>query len=381
MLRSIEARTQEMKPKLAIITEFSEPHYSGGGERRYFEYGKRLIADYDVTWISMRQLDCPDVETLFGIRCVHIGPRIAKPPKRSVRAFLHFELALIWHLWTRKYDVVDAQPFSPLLGSFLATIFKKSKLVATIYDISTQGDDQFVQYGKLGRVMESLVYRLPFKRVVTVSESVKKSLESRYEMPERKLRVVHCGVSLESVDAIPHQEKVRDLILVARLVPSKHVEDFLEVCKVLCVTGAIIGEGPLASQIADRVAQMELDHQVTLLGKLENHADVLREIKRSRVFLLPSTREGFGIALVEAGACRVPVVAYEVDGVKDVVEHFETGFLAKPRDIPALCGYVRKLLDDRDLRITVGESARHRVEKFFTWDLTVKTLRTVYEQP
>lgn len=367
-----------MKPRLAVVTEFSEPYYAGGGERRYFEYAKRLVNDFDVTWISMRQLDSPHMETIAGIRFVHLGPRIKSPPHRSFSAFLRFELALIWHLWTHAYDVVDAQPFSPLLGSFLGTLFRKSQLVATIYDISSSGDDQFVQYSRVGRLMENLLYRLPYRRIVTLSDAVKEALKSRFGVPEGRIQVVHCGVSLESVDAVSPQEKIRDLVLVARLVPSKRLGDFLKVCKKLGATGAIIGQGPLAAEIAEQIGRMGLERQVTLLGKLDEHADVLKEIKKSRVLVLPSAREGFGIVLAEAGACGVPVVAYASGGVVDVVEHSRTGFLAKTGDVVELAAQVNRLLQSKELRDTMGNAGRMRVESLFTWDATVKELEKAY---
>lgn len=368
------------KPRLAIITEFSVQYYAGGGERRYYEHAKRLTTEYDVTWISMRQLGSPDEEVLDGITCVHLGPHIEKPPQRSFIDFLRFQAAVVWHLWTTKYDVVDAQPFSPLLAGWFATLFTRARFFATIYDITTPGDDQFLQHGRIAFWVEKLLYRLPFRRIITISDSVGEDLVQYYGVDKKKIRLVYCGVTLEELDRIREQKKIRELISVGRLVPHKHVEDFLQVCKDLGVKGAIIGQGPLETKIKRRIRTMKLQKQVTFLGKLESYADVLKEVKRSKVLVLPSTREGFGLVLVEAGACRLPVVAYTCNGVVDVVRDGETGFLVPKRDVAALSARIKKILASGSLRKKMGLAGRKRVEKKFTWDVTTKELSQVYKE-
>ncbi len=371
--------------KLAMVTEFSVPHYAGGGERRYFELSKRLAGrGHDVTWVSMRQGTCPDTEISDGVKMRHIGPRIQQLPYRTAGQFLHYQVALLRYFSTHRYDLIDVQPFSPLLACFVASKLMKMPMVASIYDVAGADEDQWLDSGRIGRIAEKVLYRLPYSTMVTISDSARDALHTNYGIPRSRLQLVYCGADIATIDSIaPAAGKPTDVIFVGRLAPNKHVDDFVDVVARLkqtipAISAIIIGHGPMEPTLRKLIDAKDLRVAIKVLGKLERHDDVIAEIRKSRLLILPSTREGFGIVLAEAGACGIPVLAYRCPGVIDVVEDGVSGFIVPPRDVGRLATAALQLLQNDKLRHTMGVAGRRRVERRFSWDAAAVALEHVY---
>jgi len=87
--------------------------------------------------------------------------------------------------------------------------------------------------------------------------------------------------------------------------------------------------------------------------------------------------EGFGISLVEASACGLPVVAGNSGGIPDAVRDGETGILVPPEDPAALADAVCRVLADRGFATQLGQNGRRAVETHFNWDRVVRDLRAI----
>jgi glycosyltransferase involved in cell wall biosynthesis len=100
----------------------------------------------------------------------------------------------------------------------------------------------------------------------------------------------------------------------------------------------------------------------------------------SDIFVMPSHREGFGVAVIQAAACAIPTIGTRIYGLIDAVEHGGTGLLVPPRDVSALADAMGRLAGDADLRRSMGDRARQRVVERFTEARLVKALYEFYEQ-
>jgi hypothetical protein len=99
------------------------------------------------------------------------------------------------------------------------------------------------------------------------------------------------------------------------------------------------------------------------------------------VLVLPSIYpEGFGIPIVEAGACGLPAVVTRRGGMPEVVESDKTGIICEPANPGALADEILKLLDDEPLRRSMGRAALARVSRLFTWEKIADSLFERYEQ-
>jgi glycosyltransferase involved in cell wall biosynthesis len=109
-------------------------------------------------------------------------------------------------------------------------------------------------------------------------------------------------------------------------------------------------------------------------------------MQKAYVFAMPSISmpngeaESFGMVFLEAQACGVPVVAYAVGGIPEVVAHGQTGFLAKEGDVAALCRYLKIFLENPDIRNAMGRAGRAWVETRFDRRRQNQALENLYRK-
>jgi glycosyltransferase involved in cell wall biosynthesis len=96
------------------------------------------------------------------------------------------------------------------------------------------------------------------------------------------------------------------------------------------------------------------------------------------VLVNPSFSESFGMSLVEAMACNVPVVATRAGGMPEIVVHGETGHMLEPGETEAIAAAILDCIDSRDRRDTLGRAGRARALQVFSWDARVAGLETAY---
>ena len=139
----------------------------------------------------------------------------------------------------------------------------------------------------------------------------------------------------------------------------------------------LVGEGKLRPEIERRVESLGVRERVVFTGPRHDDAELLRAVD---VVVLPSRWEGLSLFLLEAMACRKPVVATAVTGNVDVVVDGVTGFLVPPGDPRALAEKVVRLLQDEQLRLEFGRQGRARVEALFSLGRMLDRVRAVYDE-
>lgn len=126
-----------------------------------------------------------------------------------------------------------------------------------------------------------------------------------------------------------------------------------------------------------RLVSLELSNKVTFHGRIP-HEKKIKLYQTADVFVQPSVfSEPFGMSIIEAMACQVPVVGTKVGGIPEIVEEGETGLLVEPGDSRALANAILELLSNEDLRRKMGKIGRKRVESF-SWDNIVTNLLRLY---
>ena len=123
----------------------------------------------------------------------------------------------------------------------------------------------------------------------------------------------------------------------------------------------LAGDGPLIDDVRRQVAAAGLGGRVHFLG---TRRDVPALLAASDSFVLPSLWEGLPLALVEAMAGRLPVIATRVSGTEQVMIDGTTGWVVPPGDASALADAMRELLADDRRAATMAASARHRAIRF-----------------
>jgi colanic acid/amylovoran biosynthesis glycosyltransferase len=194
--------------------------------------------------------------------------------------------------------------------------------------------------------------------------------------PGARVEVVHCGVDLERypwrglADRDPNR-----IVCVASLLPKKGHAHLVDAVALLAdrhpaMVLELVGDGPERDRILARARERGVADRVRLLGarSWEGVRDVLAA---ARVFALPSVRlpsgrmEGIPVALMEAMASGLPVVATRLSGVPELVEDGMTGLLVEPGDAEALAAAIEPLLEDDVLAAELARNGRAVVERSF----------------
>jgi glycosyltransferase involved in cell wall biosynthesis len=193
--------------------------------------------------------------------------------------------------------------------------------------------------------------------------------------PEARTRVHYIGVDCATIRPRDPVEETRTILHVARLVEVKGTRHLLGAFARLPdrfadVELAIVGDGPLKASLQSLAASLGVAARVRFLGALP-YAAVLGRMRQAAMLVLPSVRtptgrvEGLGMVLLEAAATGVPTVGSRIGGIPEGIVDNETGFLVPERDEEGLAQRMTTLLDDRALRLTMGEKARALVEARF----------------
>lgn len=369
--------------RLAFVSDFFVPHYTGGGEVRYYEILKELKKKgYEIDLYCMRIKDVKDYENIEGITVYHIGPKIESPPIRSFFQMIRFSLVVAMKLIrTKKYDHYEAQGVG-IVSLFLVSLFKKINKTYVIHDLSSGKKDQWMKGSAFSEIFEKIIYKLPHQKIITVSDNMKERLIKELKIKKSDIYVIHNGVNHKLIDSvkIKNGKKTESVIFVGRLIPHKHVDDLIIAIKdIKDVTLKIVGSGPEEENLKKLVKELNLSRKVIFLGKLEEHVQVIEEIKKSKILVLPSTREGFGMVLIEAMYSGVPVISYDSDGAKEVIENNKSGILIK-RDVKLLTEEIRNLLDDKEKYYNLVQNGRKRVEENFLWEMAIKELDRIYKK-
>jgi glycosyltransferase involved in cell wall biosynthesis len=212
-----------------------------------------------------------------------------------------------------------------------------------------------------------------------VGRAVRQALIDNEGVHEERVAVIYNGIDTpSSIEAVPNRDHVRagigvgkdDLLMlqVARLDPVKDHATALRTLERVVrhrpdTRLVLVGEGPERARIEELVKERRLTPYVRLLG-LRN--DVPRLLRVADLFLLTSVSEGIPLAILEALAAGLPVVATDVGGVRDLVEEGITGLLAPAGDDALLADRVLRLTKNPALVRQMGQHGRERALECFS---------------
>ncbi len=143
----------------------------------------------------------------------------------------------------------------------------------------------------------------------------------------------------------------------------------------------IYGEGPERNELEQLVEDLNLQNIVEFKGRIPNKL-VPEALNEFDIFLGTSIldSESFGVAVVEAMACEVPVIVTDVDGFYEVVDGGKYGIMVQRKDYEAMAKQIYKLIKDFELRIKLGKLERERVLEKYNWVDNVGEMEKIYRQ-
>jgi len=325
--------------KIAFVYDVIYPYVKGGVEKRVWELATRLTTrGHEVHLFGMKSWDGEDDLVCGGVFLHGVCP-VQKLYFGGRRAFwqpLYFSIRLIPTLLNERFDLIDCQQF-PYFSCFSSGFFSKLKKIPLVITWHEVWGDYWYEYlgwkGFIGKITERLVTRLTSENVA-VSKTTAKNL---YRLGIRyKIAIIPNGIDLRKVSSILPSSESSDIIFVGRLIKEKHADLLIHAIELLMPKNPnlrvlLIGEGPEYANIKNLIDCKKFNNSIHLAEFYNDHDDLIAQLKSSKVFVLPSTREGFGITALEALACGLPVVTVDhpLNAVRDLITE-KNGFLCSP---------------------------------------------------
>lgn len=322
--------------RVGLVYDAVYPFTLGGVEHRNHELARRLAPAHPVRVYGFDYWAKEPHRRLAGCEYVSVGaarPVHGPDGKRRTKDALAAMLGTLRALLVSRDDVWDVAniPYFPVFAAWLAARLRGRRLVVTWHEF--WGDHWAEYLGRRRGMLAKWVERLALActdAAIAVSPLTRDRLR-RAGFPANRLRYVPNGTDVAAIAAVPpHPGPGAEFVYAGRLTPHKRVDLAIRALAVVRrerpgATLWVIGDGPDRGRLEALAADLGLADAVRFWGFLPADADVFARIKACRVAVLPSAREGFGLAAVQAWACGRPVV------VCDDPDNATAGLVTDPR--------------------------------------------------
>lgn len=229
---------------------------------------------------------------------------------------------------------------------------------------------------------------------IAISGTVYEHLKNDFKRDEKRIRLISNGVDVSKFSRVYSEEEKNSIRkkyglkdgpvigIISRLSEEKGHLVLLDAFKDLVneIRDAqllMIGEGRLESKLKSKVAEYGLRDRVYFFG---NTLDTPEFLAIMDVFTRPSTKEGFGLGVVEAMLMGIPVVSTDVGGFKSILDQGEFGVLVEPLDSANLKEGIKKILTDKGLAKRISAAAREYAASHFSADRMARKVEGVYKE-
>lgn len=356
-------------------------HPQGGGSETYLQRIGSLLAGngVDVTLRTAHYEGAPRAETVDGIRISRGGGRYTVYIRAGL-AMVASRVGLGPLRHSRPDVVVDSQNGLP----FLARLAFGRRVVVLVHHCHReQWPVAGRTLGRIGWFVESRLSPWLHRRnqYVTVSLPSMRDLAD-LGVDARRVAVVRNGLDQAPADSLsgPRSATPR-LVVLSRLVPHKQIEDALDAVAVLRTRVPdlhldVVGGGWWQDRLVEHAQRLGIADAVTFHGHVDEHTKHA-VVQRCWVHVLPSRKEGWGLAVVEAAQHGVPTIGYRSSGgLVDSVVDGVTGLLVDDRD--ELIDRLEGLLRDRVQRSELGAKAEARSREF-SWPQSAAAMQAVLQ--
>jgi len=382
--------------KIAFVYDAVYPWVKGGAEMRIYELGKRLSARghevhiFGVKWWEGENTFEYEGMILHGVckaRNLYVNGR------RSISEAIIFAMKLFPALRKENFDLIDVSVF-PYFSCFTVKVVSVFKKVPSVFTWHEVWDDYWYEYlgraGIFGLLVEKVVSKLS-RNNVAVSKWTKGRLEG-LGVPEERITVISNGIDLNKISGIePNWEKnpmgleckAYDLIFAGRLIKEKNVDLLIKAVAFLkadfpYIRCCIVGDGPEKLALVELAKKTGVYENIEFAG-FQEYGTLIGKIKASKMLVLPSSREGFGMVVIEAFACGIPVVTVRAkyNAAQGLVENGVDGFVVE-LDEREIAKAVIKIIGNTSRSKKASEAALRKADNY-DWEEIVKNIQLMFE--
>ncbi len=359
-----------MKKKInLLITTYHLDH--GGVEEVILTYAKLLDKDrYSITVGCLHKGTLSnEIDKIPGVRLVFIDT------KSRIKRFFRFAML------AREVRADIVHNHSCWYGLFAGSLCGAYK-VETVHNM-------YFWFSAIEKLNYS-VYLLLANRIIAVSNYVRKfTLDFFSFIDPKKIVVVYNGIHYELFKDSKPDEQIRSQLkieketivvgFVGRLTFQKGITYLLDAASIIetknrAVKFLIVGEGELREELEAKVKSMRLGNIIFVGFQRE----IIKYLSIMDIFVLPSLFEGLPMSVLEAMACKKPVVATNISGTAEVVVDNQTGFLVEPKNVEQLTDRLMRLIANSSIRQQMGELGMQRVIQQFSAQRMINKTEEIY---
>jgi glycosyltransferase involved in cell wall biosynthesis len=369
-----------MTPKIRVL-HCLQTIYSGGVERRRLLLATGLSKErYEQKIFCTKALEPLKSEFISkGVEIIEVG---------DFRSFFELKKYLAVRRFIKRWKphIVHGAVFEGVSMSVLGSLFNNVPIV-----ITEETSDPTNRSSRANYLLRYMLKAADFS--VGISPSVCQYLQKVLHVSKNKLRLINNGVIYPSVPDVAAVKTLReelgigqtDFVIgsVGRIDDS--IKKFSDLIKALSRLNQkygnlkllIIGDGKDLDALKQLTAELAITHKVIFAGYQANTA---LYYKCMDIFVLASIREGFGLVIIEAMLLKLPVIATNVGGIKDIISDKKYGILFDPGDVRAIATAVEKLYLDEVNRESLAYEGYKRASANFTADKYVLNVQKLYEE-
>ncbi len=326
--------------KIAYVSDAIYPYNKGGKEKRLFEISTRLskkgedVHIYCMKWWNGKSIRKENGVTLHAISSYY---PLYSGERRSIKQAILFSLACL-KLIKEDFDVIDIDhmPHLVLFTTKIVCVLKRKKMCVTWNEVwgRRYWKEYLGAFGNVAYIIEKLSSLLP-NIIISVSKHTREKLINDLFV-KSPVYTVENGVDIKKISKVKPSKTKSDVIYVGRLLTHKNIDILIKSIALLKKTSPsikclIVGDGPERKNLEKLSKLCDTENNISFTGFVENQDDLFSLMKSSKIFILPSTREGFSIITLEANACGIPVVTTNSsnNAAKDLIIQGQNGRISK----------------------------------------------------
>jgi glycosyltransferase involved in cell wall biosynthesis len=242
---------------------------------------------------------------------------------------------------------------------------------------------------RLNNILNWFTYRFA-TQVLCVSNEIKSIVINKFKLEESNVNVLKNGIVFNYVrkktnfvdEFVDHKEKFK-IIAVGRLVPLKSFDILIRAIAQVITKGIndiivhIAGDGEERKKLEKLIKELSVETYVKLLGE---RSDIISLMKRSDLFVIPSKFEGLSIAMIEAMACGLPVIASDSPGLGVFINDGYNGRLFPMANVDYLADLIINLMKDRKNLKKLSMNARATFEQEYDMKKNIKDLKSLIQK-
>jgi glycosyltransferase involved in cell wall biosynthesis len=311
----------------------------------------------------------------MGVKCIRVP---VKTKNELSPGILLSALILRGIVKNEKIDILHSQSrTTQVLGSLLHK-------VTGVSHISTC-------HGFFKRRISRRVYPCWGDKTIAISQQVRQHLMNDFKLEDERIELIHNGIDTERFN-LPSSDlrqkaklslglKSGKIIgIIARLSDVKGHQYLIEAMKTVlsvCPRAQLLiaGEGKMDIELKDLVKRLDIQDNVLFLPQVLDTRDILRALD---IFVLPSLREGLGLALMEAMSMGLAVIGSNVGGIKTLIKDGVNGILVNPKDSKDIARVLIDLISDDSRISALGACAREYIKEDFSQEKMVLQTEELY---